>query len=46
VDDNEAFQRIAIDFLHRHHDLNVVGGICEKALALVRNLELWEFRVA
>ena len=35
VDDNEAFRRVATDFLQRHDELIVVGAICggEEALA-------------
>ena len=35
VDDNEAFRRVATDFLQRHDELIVVGVICggEEALA-------------
>jgi CheY-like chemotaxis protein len=35
VDDNEAFLRVATDFLQRQHELTVVGAICggEEALA-------------
>ncbi len=41
VDDNEAFLRVATDFLRRHDDLIVVGAICggEEALAQVRDLQ-------
>ncbi len=40
VDDNEAFRRVATDFLQRHHELTVVGAICggEEALAQVQDL--------
>jgi DNA-binding NarL/FixJ family response regulator len=40
VDDNEAFRRVASDFLQRHHELIVVGAICggEEALAQVQDL--------
>ena len=40
VDDNEAFLRVATDFLQRHHDLIVVGAICggEEALAQAQDL--------
>jgi CheY-like chemotaxis protein len=41
VDDNEAFLRVATDFLQRHDDLIVVGAICEgeEALAQVQDLQ-------
>jgi DNA-binding NarL/FixJ family response regulator len=40
VDDNEAFRRVATDFLQRQHDLIVVGAICgdEEALAQAQDL--------
>jgi DNA-binding NarL/FixJ family response regulator len=40
VDDNEAFLRVATDFLQRHDDLIVVGAICgsEEALAQAQDL--------
>jgi len=40
VDDNEAFLRVATDFLQRHDELIVVGAICwgEEALAQVQDL--------
>jgi DNA-binding NarL/FixJ family response regulator len=40
VDDNEAFLRVATDFLRRHDELTVVGAICgsEEALAQVQDL--------
>lgn len=40
VDDNEAFLRVATDFLQRHHELIVVGAICgsEEALAQAQDL--------
>jgi hypothetical protein len=28
VDENEAFRHVATDFLHRHHELTIVGAIC------------------
>jgi DNA-binding NarL/FixJ family response regulator len=41
VDDNEAFLRVATDFLQRHDELIVVGAICggEEALAQVQDLQ-------
>jgi DNA-binding NarL/FixJ family response regulator len=41
VDDNEAFLRVATDFLQRHDELLVVGAICggEEALAQVQDLQ-------
>jgi DNA-binding NarL/FixJ family response regulator len=41
VDDNEAFLRVATDFLQRQHELTVVGAICEgeQALAQVQDLQ-------
>jgi two-component system nitrate/nitrite response regulator NarL len=41
VDDNEAFLRVATDFLRRHDELTVVGAICggEEALAQVQDLQ-------
>jgi DNA-binding NarL/FixJ family response regulator len=41
VDDNEAFLRVATDFLRRHDDLIVVGAICggEEALAQAQDLQ-------
>jgi DNA-binding NarL/FixJ family response regulator len=41
VDDNEAFRRAATDFLHRQHELTVVGAICgrEQALAQAQDLQ-------
>ncbi|MBE9508013.1 MAG: response regulator transcription factor [Chloroflexi bacterium] len=40
VDDNEAFLRVATDFLQRHNELTVVGAICggEEALAQAQDL--------
>jgi DNA-binding NarL/FixJ family response regulator len=40
VDDNEAFLRVATDFLRRHHELTIVGAICggEEALAQAQDL--------
>jgi DNA-binding NarL/FixJ family response regulator len=40
VDDNEAFRRVATDFLQRQHELNVVGAMCggEEALAQAQDL--------
>jgi two-component system NarL family response regulator len=40
VDDNEAFRRVAAEFLERQHELIVVGAICggEEALAQVQDL--------
>jgi DNA-binding NarL/FixJ family response regulator len=40
VDDNEAFLRVATDFLQRHDDLIVVGAICggEEVLAQAQDL--------
>ena len=40
VDDNEAFLRVATDFLQRHDELIVVGAICggEEALAQAQDL--------
>jgi DNA-binding NarL/FixJ family response regulator len=40
VDDNEAFRRVATDFLQRHDELIVVGVICggEEALAQAQDL--------
>jgi len=41
VDDNEAFRRVATDFLQRHDELIVVGAICggEEALAQAQDLQ-------
>ncbi len=41
VDDNEAFRRVATDFLQRHHELTVVGAIGggEEALAQAQDLQ-------
>jgi len=41
VDDNEAFRRVAADFLQRQLDLIVVGAICggEEALAQAEDLQ-------
>jgi two-component system response regulator NreC len=41
VDDNEAFLRVATDFLRRHDELTVVGAICggEEALAQAQDLQ-------
>ena len=41
VDDNEAFLRVATDFLQRQHELTVVGAICgsEEALAQAQDLQ-------
>jgi DNA-binding NarL/FixJ family response regulator len=41
VDDNEAFRHVATDFLHRHHELTVVGAMCggEEALAQAQDLQ-------
>ena len=41
VDDNEAFLRVATDFLQRQHELTVVGAIGgdEEALAQVQDLQ-------
>jgi DNA-binding NarL/FixJ family response regulator len=41
VDDNEAFRHVATDFLHRHHELIVVGAMCggEEALAQAQDLQ-------
>jgi DNA-binding NarL/FixJ family response regulator len=40
VDGNEAFQRVATNFLQRQHELIVVGAACggEEALAPARDL--------
>jgi DNA-binding NarL/FixJ family response regulator len=40
VDDNEAFRRVATDFLQRQYELIVVGAICgsEEALAQAQDL--------
>ena len=41
VDDNEAFRHVAANFLHRQHELTVVGAICgsEEALAQAQDLQ-------
>jgi two-component system response regulator NreC len=41
VDDNEAFRRVAADFLQRQHELIVVGAIGgdEEALAQAQDLQ-------
>jgi DNA-binding NarL/FixJ family response regulator len=41
VDDNEAFRRVATDFLQRHYELIVVGATCggEEALAQAQDLQ-------
>jgi DNA-binding NarL/FixJ family response regulator len=40
VDDNEAFLRVATDFVQRHDELIVVGAVCggEEALAQAQDL--------
>jgi DNA-binding NarL/FixJ family response regulator len=40
VDDNEAFLRVATDFLQRQHELTVVGAICEGEEALAQAQDL------
>jgi len=40
VDDNEAFRRVATDFLQRHDELIVVGAICEGEEALAKAQDL------
>jgi DNA-binding NarL/FixJ family response regulator len=41
VDDNEAFRRVAAEFLQRHHELIVVGAICggEEVLTQAQDLQ-------
>jgi two-component system nitrate/nitrite response regulator NarL len=40
VDDNEAFRRVATDFLQRQCELTVVGAICGSEEALARAQDL------
>ena len=40
LDDNEAFLRVATDFLQRHDELIVVGAICEGEEALAKAQDL------